>query len=123
MSERLELPPVRTWPFLLVVDHVVDGDTIAGDLLADAGLDVWVTYKKWRLRLWGVNAPELSTPEGQTAKAWMQASVPAKSVLDVASVSWDKYGKRIDGIVTVSAVPDAATLNDLLVEAGHGVYI
>lgn len=53
--------------YLAKVTKVIDGDTF--DVIFDLGLKV---IKAARIRLKFVNAPEMSTPEGETAKLWLQ---------------------------------------------------
>jgi endonuclease YncB( thermonuclease family) len=48
------------------VIKIVDGDTI--DVIRDAGADI---QQKMRIRLSRINAPEMSTTEGKTAKEWL----------------------------------------------------
>lgn len=90
-------------PFHLEVDHVHDGDTIMGTVQCDAGLRMAITLDGWSIRFYGINAPELSTPEGKTAAAALQALVKPGDVLQVASYSFDNYGHRIDGVPTTAS--------------------
>lgn len=106
--------------------RVVDGDTLVVNV--DLGFDQW--FHNCRIRLLGINAPELNTKEGQAAKAWvidcfsklpgpsdeliLQSFKPAKSPHP------DKYA-RWDALVFPGR-SDVA-LNDALVAAGHAVKV
>ena len=50
------------------VVRVVDGDTVILDI--DLGMNVWMRNE--RIRLAGINAPELRTPEGIAAQSALQ---------------------------------------------------
>ena len=73
--------------------RVVDGDTIV--VLIDFGLGL---TQPWHVRLLGINAPELNTVEGKTARSFLTSIIESKP-LTVRSVRFDKYGGRIDGDV------------------------
>lgn len=115
----------RVYAFRLWVDHVVDGDTLAGVLYADAGLGLEVAFgvqghpsTYWRVRLAGINAPELSSADGQEAKRFVEAQVSPGDQVAVDSVGWDKYGRRIDGVVVTTTGVDLASA---VLAAGHAV--
>lgn len=96
---------------------VVDGDTV--NSVIDFGAFIYV-HKP--IRMYGINAPEMATPEGKVSKqwaiAWFQTHCPDgifvfKSALDPE----DKYGRLLG---TVYA-PDGACFNDDIVAAGRAV--
>ena len=86
-----------------VVRSVHDGDTIAVDV--DAGFDLWIHGMK--LRLYGINAPELATPEGKKAQAALVAIIPVGSAVVIETIKdkTEKYGRMLAKIST-PAVPD-----------------
>ena len=59
---------------------VVDGDTIRLDGA--------------RVRLWGIDAPEMSTQEGVAAKEYLQEYLAGKNVVCYPK-STDKYGRTV----------------------------
>lgn len=79
-------------PYKGVVDQVHDGDTVYVKL--DVGFDLTVYT---RVRVMGMDAPELKTPEGKAARDFAQALLPVGREVAVISHGWDKYGGRIDG--------------------------
>lgn len=99
-------------PYRGVVARVVDGDTV--DVQLDLGFDLTVHA---RVRLAGVNAPELGTFAGRASAAYMRELLPEGASVDVRSVGWDKYGGRVDG--RIEAVH--GDVAELLVRAGHAV--
>lgn len=102
----------RPWPipFALLVDHVIDGDTIAGTFTADAGLDLAIILRGWRLRFYSLDTEELTDPDPErraralAAKEYLASRVPAGVTLQVDSYSFDNYGRRIDGVPWLGAL-------------------
>lgn len=82
-------------PYKGVVDKVHDGDTVYVKL--DPGFDLTIYT---RVRIFGIDAPELSTPAGKTSRDFAERLLPVGSIVSVASYGWDKYGGRIDGQIT-----------------------
>lgn len=102
-----------------------DGDTVHLDVDRDYEDHGHTTH-----RLWGINAPELATPEGKTALAFVQAIAPPGTDLIIASYqsknqiptdgSQEKYGRWLAEI-WIAATPDLPTINDQLVSTGNAV--
>jgi micrococcal nuclease len=113
------------------VVRVVDGDTLHIDL--DLGIDC---HTLLTVRLWGVNAPEHGTPEGDAATAyvenWVHNHAGPGGLVEIATYKdrKEKYGRYLGTILgwaegieeeeRASAAPDRS-LNAMLVEAGHAV--
>ena len=74
------------------VVSVHDADTITVDV--DLGFDVHFTIP---LRLYGINAPELSTEEGKAARDWMQAQLPTGYPVKIQTYKdrKEKYGRYL----------------------------
>ena len=78
--------------------EVIDGDTV--DLFIDLGFGVHV---KERCRLYGIDAPEMPTAQGQAAKACLESLIGAAMELYVATRKMtrktkektDKYGRYL----------------------------
>jgi len=99
-------------PYPATVNRVVDGDTLEVDVDLGFGL-----VMRLRCRLYGVNAPELKTPEGKAAAAYLRTTLYPGVEVTVYSHGWDKYGGRFDGTVYVGS----ADLSEVMVKAGHAV--
>lgn len=69
-------------------------------------------------RLWGINAPELSTVEGKAALAYAISLLPAGSRVRVLSHGWDKYGGRFIGEIILG---DGSDYGTQMIAAGHAV--
>lgn len=109
-----------SYRYRFTVERVHDGDTVQGVL--DAGLGIYLGRSPrplYSIRFAGINAPELSTPEGKAARDFLQQYVHPGDVLDVESLAWDKYGWRIDG---VPFTQDGVDLCDLMVMNGHAEW-
>ncbi len=101
------------------VTKVHDGDTVTVSI--DLGLDVILVDKS--LRLNGINAPEMNTPQGKVAQKFLENILLGKDVLvktykdktekygrylaDVAVISGDHYGEWVSKVMVDSkqAVP------------------
>ncbi len=84
------------------VERVVDGDTVV--LVIDA--------EKIKIRLEGIDAPEMDQPFGREAKAALQMAVDGRAVY-VCVKERDKYG-RLVGVI----LADATDINARMVMLG-----
>jgi endonuclease YncB( thermonuclease family) len=121
-------------PYDAVVVDEHDGDTIKLDIhlarrrlrLAapvDVGFKVqlrrdgvWLAGQN--VRTFGDNAPELSTPEGKAALAYLKSILKPGDRVTLLSQGWDKYGGRVDGTVTLA---DGRDLVTVMIAAGQAV--
>jgi len=100
------------------IREILDGDTVKAEVALGFG---FTTVQKLRLR--GINAPELNRRDGERAKAFVEkslslhASRPAKKVL-IRTHKFDKYDRYL-----VDVWIGDATLNDKLVGAGLATRI
>ena len=104
------------WTYRARLNKVIDADT--ADLTIDLGFHLTLTQ---RVRLAGIDAPEMSTPGGRLAKQWA-----TNWLLDHSDGDWpltittrkgpthDRYGRFIADIHA-----GAHHLNRALLEAGH----
>lgn len=101
---------------------VHDGDTIYFDI--DTGFAHFVMSHDFSgkplmaCRVYGINAPELSTLEGQAALAFAQSILKPGDICQVTSVKWDKYGGRFDGIITL---PNGQNFATEMLSSGNAV--
>jgi micrococcal nuclease len=93
---------------------VVDGDTV--DVELDLGLSV---YHRVKIRLYGINAPEMNTDAGKIAKKALQDLLPDGLVTKVTTIKdrKEKYGRYLGVFKCVNGT-DA---NRAMVELGHAV--
>lgn len=113
------------YEYKAVLRDVHDGDTVTVDV--DHGFHVWT--HGMHIRLFGINAPELRTPEGIVARDFLmtQLSIGATLLLRSHRDQADKYGGRWDGnLFTATFAADGSytievDINALMVSSGHAV--
>ena len=98
------------------LDRVVDGDTV--DALVDLGFDTW---KKVRIRMHGMNAPESRTRNLEEKAKGIAAKVRLEELLEsgrfiLQSMGVGKFGRCL-GIIYV----DKINVNKTLITEGHAV--
>ena len=78
----------RVWivPATIVTWHDADTPTA----LLDLGFAI--SYRA-KIRIDGIDAPELATKAGKAAVAWARELIPDGSQVIVTSRQWDKYGR------------------------------
>lgn len=72
------------------VERVIDGDTIVAQI--ECGFDTVIREK---LRLRGIDCPEIDTPEGKKAKDFTAKKLPAGSSIIITTHKDDKYGRYL----------------------------
>jgi micrococcal nuclease len=99
-----------------LVREVYDGDTITCDI--DLGLGVWMRGQK--IRLFGINAPELrgeTIDAGRASRDALRDQIQSRPVtIRTIKDKTEKYGRWL-GVIYVGFV----NVNDWLVERGHAV--
>lgn len=110
----MSIPPV--FERRASVTKVVDGDTL--HLSVDLGCDVYVAMT---VRLYGLNAPELSTAEGVAARdfvvRWVASHGPVFALRTVKDRK-EKYGRYLADLLPVDGT---ASLCSLLLDSGRAV--
>ena len=91
---------------------VIDGDTV--DVQVDLGFDVLLNM---RVRLLGIDAQELNTPEGKAARLWLIDAMPVDSEWTLGTVKdrREKYGRYLGEFWQTKD----KVINRMIVEAGH----
>src|SRR6266568_7253473 len=111
-------------PYPAKVVDLHDGDTVHLNIDLGFGfqLDAYNLdgHPVISCRVWGINAPELSTDAGKAALAYAQTLLHPGDRVTVTSHGWDKYGGRFDGTITLVDGTDFATL---MLAAGQAVVM
>ena len=104
-----------------VLDRVVDGDTV--DAIIDLGFDTW---KKTRIRFYGINAPESRTRDLEEKKKGLAAKERLIEILKanenkfvLKSHGVGKYGRCL-GELFVESLGETS-VQETLINEGHGV--
>jgi len=102
----------------LLPSGIHDGDTIHCGI--DLGMDIAVHDT---IRFYGLNAPELATPEGKVAKAFVEQwfasnTVNGQFIIQTVKDRREKYGRVLG---TILSMDRAHNLNADLIAAGQAV--
>ena len=103
---------MTTWTYPATVVSVVDGDT--AHLVIDLGMRCSFTS---RVRLAGINAPELRTATGPAARDYLASLLPVGAQVTFVSHSLDKYGRPLGAVV----LADGRDVSTLMLDAGQAV--
>lgn len=98
------------------VNEVIDGDTI--DVTIDLGFS---TFKKTRLRLYGINCPESKSKNLKEKKAGIKAKLFVEHIIKnkyvcLNIIKQEKFGRYL--AIVKYAKNSMLTLNDILVTSG-----
>lgn len=97
--------------------RVVDGDTI--DVDVDLGFHVRMAMK---IRLLGINAPEMSTPAGKPAKEYLTSLVGSGPLrLRTFKDRTEKYGRYLGELWREESPTSGPSINDVMIADGHAV--
>lgn len=112
-----------SYTYAATVRRVVDGDTLHVTIEVGYGIKL-----REKLRLAGIDAPELKTPEGEKAKRFVMKLLPPGAQIVIRSSKDDKYGRFVADIFylkpdsTPEAIISSGTyLNQELLDKGHAL--
>ena len=94
--------------------RLVDGDTL--------WLRIWLTASLWlkeKVRLRGIDCPELDTPEGKAAKRFVETQVKRSTAITITTTKPDKWDRNLCDILLRPAGGGEVFLNNLLLEQGR----
>lgn len=99
--------------YYATVLKVIDGDTVDFDV--DLGFDV---HMNMRVRLAGIDAPEMRTKDGMVSRSWLILKLPvgSKFLIRTDKDRKEKYGRYL---ATVFPLDGSMSINDKMIEAGH----
>jgi endonuclease YncB( thermonuclease family) len=107
------------------VEKIIDGDTIW--LNVDCGFKIWSRQK---IRLRGINAPEVTTPKGIEAMKFVIATLKGLPFVIVKSHGRDKYDRYLADILYLKGEDNPQTvlengvfLNQRLLDEDLAVYV
>ncbi len=98
-----------SYPYVTVVE-VYDGDTIWVEI--DPGFRLTI---KTKVRIKGIQAPELNTPEGKDSKAFLQGLLHAGDKVKLVSYSWTYDRLECDVLFD----KDNSSVATPMIESGH----
>lgn len=107
----------KLYTYKATVERVVDGDTIR--VRVDLGFNTWIRHT---LRLRGIDTPELPSPEGERAKAYVKRVLGGVSFIVVRTFGRGRYGRYVADVFLGKderrVVGEGRYLNRALVERG-----
>ena len=104
--------------------RVVDGDTlwmkISLTRLPFGGItsELWI---KEKLRLRGIDSPELGTPEGDAAKRFMTSVLSEAKAITITTTKPDKWDRYLSDIFLEVPGGEVIYLNNHLLANGHAI--
>lgn len=123
-ADMLARPVPGLYTYAAELERVVDGDTLVVRL--DLGFDV---LKRERIRLRGVDAPELATPEGEKAKAFVEKTLKGIDQVVLRTHWHDMYGRYVADVCYTKKDADmddvllnGRFLNQELLDQGLAVF-
>ena len=128
-ADLLQRPSSALHTYVGVVERIIDGDTL--EVRIDLGFDVW---KVERLRLRGIDTPELNMPGGKEAKGFVEKTLEGVPLVAFKTYKADKYARYIADVfydpVAGEGDGDEAKvfetgrfLNREILEAGHAIVL
>lgn len=101
--------------YAAMLRRVVDGDTLVVALEVSPGV-----FLEQKLRLRGLDCPELISPEGRAAKRFVDALVGKTTAILIHTTKPDKYDRYLADVFLVTDTGEIF-LNHTLLENGHAV--
>lgn len=108
--------PSDLYTYRAEVLRVVDGDTL--------WMKIYLRPRHWlkeKLRLRGIDCPEMDTPEGQAAKKFVEALVNRALSVTITTTKPDKWDRYLSDVFLETNSNEELFLNNLLLENGHAV--
>ena len=108
------LPPnTRRFTYVAWIHRVIDGDTLIGVAELDLGLQTWPL----RLRLRGIDTPELNTLAGQNARTFVEDALSQVDFVVISTTKTDTYGRYLIDLRYLPGETNPAAVRD------KGVYL
>jgi endonuclease YncB( thermonuclease family) len=123
--KNLNITEEMSYTYAATIERVIDGDTLL--VLVEAGFRI---IMRDRLRLRGIDCPEVGTPEGDRAKRYVEKFLPSGSVIVLKSHKdkTDQHGRFVVDVFYKQGVEDAREiikdgtyLNQELLDKGYAV--
>ena len=121
----LDIAGEMSYTYAATVDRVIDGDTLL--VIIEAGFRIIV---RDRLRLRGIDCPEVGTPEGDRAKRFVEKLLPAGAAIVLKSHKdrTDQHGRFVVDVFykqgcedPAAIIQDGTYLNQELLDKGYAV--
>lgn len=124
-TRMLTRPTSLAYCYLARIESVVDGDSFDFDV--DLGFSTWT---KRRIRLAGVDTPDIAKKEGRAARNFVAKELARAKTIVIKSQKSDLYGRYLGHIFLDAQAVSLETcfqngryLNDLLLRNKHAVVV
>ncbi len=114
--KRVTLTDKPAYVYSAVVERVIDGDTLWA--VIDLGFGTRIREK---LRLRGLDSPELKTVKGEEAKRFVAKLLKVDAPILIKSTKNDLYGRFVADVFFTDENQNQIYLNQLLLEKGFAV--
>lgn len=101
-----------SYTYAATVERVVDGDTLWAFIELGFGIRV-----REKLRLAGIDTPELGTPEGERARKFVCGLLPPGAMIVIHSSKDDKYGRFVADVFCETGTASADEI------ISYGIYL
>ena len=110
------------YEYRATVVSVTDGDTVRLDI--DLGFNVILHGTS--VRLMGINAPEVATPEGKVAKTYLKELIPPGTVVTLQSYKdkTEKYGRVLGTLLIDESLGhkiSGGSINNEMLSKGYAI--
>lgn len=118
LTDVKQLPVFEYW-YQAEVKSVHDGDSITVDI--DMGRRIHIIDA---VRLYRINAPELSQAGGKDARDFLRGLLPAGTIVRLQTFrnKADKYGRWLADVYLEQNDGEFICVNDHMVSTGHAVF-
>ena len=113
-SAPKEITLANLYTYEARVLRVIDGDTL-WLLIRLCGND----WRKEKLRLRGIDCPELGTPAGEAAKRYVQAQLQRAARIQITTTKPDQWDRYLSDVFLTTATGEEVFLNNRLLATGH----
>lgn len=116
IAKASEATKADLFTYSAVVRRTIDGDTLAISLQLPGRYEI-----EQKLRLRGVDCPEMDTAAGKAAKRFAESLVAAATAVTIYTTKPDKYDRYLADVFLAPRDAEEVFLNNALLAAGHAV--
>ncbi|MDP1579038.1 MAG: DUF1016 N-terminal domain-containing protein [Candidatus Didemnitutus sp.] len=116
VAKASEATKADLFTYSAVVRRTIDGDTLAISLQLPGRYEI-----EQKLRLRGVDCPEMDTAAGKAAKRFAESLVAAATAVTIYTTKPDKYDRYLADVFLAPRDAAEVFLNNAILAAGHAV--
>jgi len=123
LKDAPEILPDQLYTYAAVIERIIDGDTLLA--LIDCGFH---TALRMRLRLKGIDAPEIDSKDGIKARAFVEKALKKSPLIGIKTYRADKYSRYLADIFYLPGetdphkiISEGFFLNQQLIDKGLAI--